>query len=82
MSYCYKSYLTIEESKNNAHRGRDLEDLIIMCQQSILPPAHINSLSDAIVTVMAYIILQFMLEINSFMVKQLFFLMCMIPSTN
>ena len=32
----------------------DLEDIITMYQQSILPPAKINSLSDAIVTAVAH----------------------------
>ena len=55
MSYCYKSHLTIKASKkNNASSDSDLEDFITMRQQSIVPPAKINSLSDAFVTVMPY----------------------------
>ena len=81
MSYCYKSYLTIEDSrKNNARSDSDLKDIITMCQQSILPPAKINSLSDAIVTIMAHTTVHVGNQLLQG--KQLYFLMCMTPSTS
>ena len=53
---CYKSHLLIieESKKKNAHGDSDLEDLITICQQSILSQTKINYLSDTIVTAIAH----------------------------